>query len=66
MQIGIRVPRDLEFPLSTHLKQIGKEKTAYLVELIRKDLNMEKSPTLLDRIEDLDRRVASIEAKLNA
>ena len=46
MQIGIRVPRDLE--------------------LIRKDLNMEKSPTLLDRIEDLDRRVASIEAKLNA
>ena len=65
MQIGFRVPVDLAIALEKYLVETGQEKTEYIVGLIRKDLDIAKVETLIEKVESLDIRVASIEARLN-
>ena len=65
MQIGFRVPVDLAIALEKYLVETGQEKTEYIVGLIRKDLDIAKVETLIEKVESLDIRVAVIEARLN-
>lgn len=65
MQIGFRVPVDLENALEKNLSETGLEKTEYIVGLIRKDLGIAKVETLIEKVESLDTRVSKIEARLD-
>lgn len=66
MQIGFRVPADLEIALEKYLDQTGLEKTEYIVGLIRKDLGIAKVETLIEKVESHEIRIAKIEARLDA
>lgn len=66
MQIGFRVPSDIAIALEKYLDATGQEKTEYIVGLIRKDLGIAKTETLIEKVESLDIRVANIEKKLDA
>ncbi|MBD2316702.1 hypothetical protein [Phormidium tenue] len=65
MQIGFRVPADLTTALEKYLKQTGLEKTEYIVGLIRKDLGIAQTETLIEKVESHEIRIAKIEARLD-
>jgi predicted DNA-binding protein len=64
--IGFRCPQDVYDALENYLKVTGKEKTEYILELIRNNLNIKKDLNLAEKVEDLDLRVAKIERRLDA
>lgn len=64
MRIGLRVPDDVAIALENYLQATGQEKTEYILGLIRKDLDIAKVETLIEKVESLDLRVSNIENKL--
>ncbi len=73
MQIGFRVPIDLGPVLEKYLSETEQEKTEYIVGLIRKDLGMAKTKTVLEKLESyeenlkiLQQQINQIAARLNA
>lgn len=73
MQIGFRVPIDLEPVLKKYLSETEQEKTEYIVGLIRKDLGMATTKSVLEELKSyeenlkiLQQQVNQIAARLNA
>lgn len=66
MRIGLRVPEDVAIALEKYLNATGQEKTEYILGLIRKDLDIAKIETLIEKVESHDIRIAAIEARLDA
>ncbi len=65
-QIGFRCPKNIAIAFRERLKQVGQEKTEYLVALLAKDLGIDQPIPLGDRVEKLEQKVANIEARLDA
>lgn len=66
MRIGLRVPEDVAIALEKYLTATGQEKTEYILGLIRKDLDVAKVETLIEKVESHEVRIATIEARLDA
>lgn len=64
--IGFRCPQDIYGALEKYLGETSQEKTEYILNLIREDLGTKKDLNLIEKVEDLDIRVANIEARLDA
>lgn len=71
--IGFRCPQDIYDALEKYLAETHQEKTEYILELIRKDLGMTKTKTVLEKLESheedlkiLQQQVNQIAARLNA
>lgn len=64
--ITFRLPSELVTALDAQLKALGLNVSEYFIRLARQDLgDRTRKPYLIDRVIDLENRIAELEAKLN-
>jgi|LakMenEpi03Aug12_release.lakeMendotaPanAssembly.Ray.scaffolds.fasta_scaffold4143407_1 hypothetical protein len=65
-QISFRLPSELAAALKARLEALELNVSEYFIWLARQDLgDRTQKPKLIDRVIDLETRIAKIEAKLN-
>jgi hypothetical protein len=65
--ITFRLPSELAAALDARLEALKLNVSEYFIRLARQDLgDRTRKPYLIDRVIDLENRIAALEAKLNA
>ncbi|WP_055074922.1 hypothetical protein [Pseudanabaena sp. 'Roaring Creek'] len=65
--IGLRCPNDLHEALVTYLKENGEKLSPFILRLIAKEIGFNKANddlSIKERLEILEKRVASLENKI--
>lgn len=66
-RISFRLPSELAAALDARLEALKLNVSEYFIRLARQDLgDRTRKPTLIDRVIDLETRIAELEARLDA